>query len=267
MRVFAIRKRLGVLRWVLATQFGIDPVLTLRAMRSLPRFAKHWMRFRKMHSSPMEAMPCLQDWREQSGSARGEYFWQDLYVAQKIHRAGPVRHIDVGSRVDGFVAHVASFRDLDVIDIRPLSSVIPRVRFLQQDLMAEGIGAAMPADSVSCLHALEHFGLGRYGDPLRHDGYRLGLENLSRLTAPGGRLYLSVPVGRPRVVFNAHRVFDPAEIARLSLDNDLEIEELVVLDGVNPPRVEQAVPQTMARLASADYALGIFTFRKARLDA
>ena len=62
-------------------------------------------------------------------------------------------------------------------------------------------------DSLSCLHALEHFGLGRYGDPVRWDGHLRGLDNLHRVLRSGGRLYLSVPIGPQRIEFNAHRVF------------------------------------------------------------
>ena len=62
-------------------------------------------------------------------------------------------------------------------------------------------------DSLSSLHALEHFGLGRYGDPLKYNGHLLGLNNLHQILKKGGKLYLSVPIGPQRIEFNAHRVF------------------------------------------------------------
>lgn len=90
-------------------------------------------------------------------------------VARAIHTAKPVKHVDIGSRVDGFVAHVASFREIEVFDVRPISTAVPGVLFRQADLMDS---PSLPADtegggycdSLSCLHAIEHFGLGRYGD-------------------------------------------------------------------------------------------------------
>lgn len=64
------------------------------------------------------------------------------------------------------------------------------------------------ADSVSCLHALEHFGLGRYRDTVDYDGWRKGLDGRTEILEPGGTLYLGLPTGEPqRVEFNAHRVF------------------------------------------------------------
>jgi len=37
--------------------------------------------------------------------------------------------VDIGSRVDGFVAHVASFREIEVFDVRPISAQIPASSF------------------------------------------------------------------------------------------------------------------------------------------
>ena len=118
--------------------------------------------------------PCLLERNDNGGTANGHYFHQDLLVARRIFTADPMRHIDVGSRIDGFVANVASFREIEIIDIRPLDSAIPNVSFLQADLMSEiDFSYEECCDSVSCLHALEHFGLGRYGDPVEYEGHIL----------------------------------------------------------------------------------------------
>lgn len=148
------------------------------------------------------------DWSDEGGVATGHYFHQDLIVARSIFHANPERHIDVGSRVDGFVAHVATFREIEVMDVREISADVSGITFHQMDLMSLPSEWYGSADSVSCLHALEHFGLGRYGDPINFDGWREGLINLFALLEPGGTLYLSVPTGKvQRIEFNAHRVF------------------------------------------------------------
>lgn len=152
--------------------------------------------------------PCVEDMADNAGVAVGDYFNQDLYVAQRIYANRPIKHIDVGSRVDGFVAHVATFREIEVLDIRPLVSFVGNIKFRQCDFMGEMPEELLGAyDSVSSLHAIEHFGLGRYGDRLDPDGWRKGIDNLGRLLKSGGRLYFSVPIGPMRVEFNAHRVF------------------------------------------------------------
>ena len=152
--------------------------------------------------------PCLNERRGEGGTAKGHYFHQDLLVARRIFRNQPRKHLDIGSRVDGFVAHVASFRDIEVLDIRPVTAMIPNIRFLQADLMAPMDDNLVDyCDSLSCLHALEHFGLGRYGDPIMYDGYLLGLQNIWTILKKHGAAYISVPIGPQRIEFNAHRVF------------------------------------------------------------
>jgi len=152
--------------------------------------------------------PCLYDKDAASGTTKGHYFAQDLLVARKVYRNNPRRHLDIGSRVDGFIGHVAVFREVEILDIRPLESDIFNVKFQCVDLSAP-LPPELTAccDSLSCLHTLEHFGLGRYGDPIKYTGYLDGLKNLHQILEPGGKLYFSTPMGPQRVEFNAHRVF------------------------------------------------------------
>lgn len=194
--------------------FGFDPLRTLRALRGLPIYFLNIAKFirqQRVCSSKfgsLKIFPCLDDRYSESGSVRGHYFHQDLLVARRIYENGPKLHVDVGSRVDGFVAHVAAFRKINVLDIRKMTANIPNISFTQCDFM-DNLPEALvgSCDSLSCLHALEHFGLGRYGDPVRYDGHLIGLSNLHKMLRPGGKMYLSVPIGPQRVEYDAHRVF------------------------------------------------------------
>lgn len=208
MSVFRSAKRLSRLT-------GFQPKSLIRNLSRFPGYLKAWRVLQRQARAsdqkfPVTSLfPILDEGSKAAGTASGHYFHQDLYVAQQIFRRNPERHIDVGSRVDGFVAHVATFREIEVIDVRPMVSRVPNIRFLCADLMAELPPHLVNAtDSLSCLHAIEHFGLGRYGDPLNFDGHLLGIRNLHRMLRPGGVLYLSTPVSRQqRIEFNAHRVF------------------------------------------------------------
>ena len=144
---------------------------------------------------------------EEGGTMKGEYFHQDLYVARLIHDANPEKHLDIGSRTDGFVAHVASFRNIDLIDIRAIKSQVKNITFRQADLMNLPEDLINSYDSVSSLHALEHFGLGRYGDPIDYYGYLKGINNITKILRKGGVFYFSVPMGTQRIEFNEQRVF------------------------------------------------------------
>lgn len=254
----------------MSEQMGVDPLKTWASVRGFPEFVRDLINFRRGYQGRLILNPYLGDRYKEGGSTKNEYFWQDLLVAQRIFKQKPLRHVDVGSRIDGFVAHVASFRPVEVFDIRPVNSDIPGVVFKQADLMSADSVAALCAgnagycDSLSCLHAIEHFGLGRYGDPVDPSGYRRGIENLSKLLQPGGRLYLSTPIGSERVEFNANRVFDPSTILDVANAAGLHLDELTVLDQqgghetVLSPTLEK-----LNALAQEHYLLGVFHFLKA----
>lgn len=264
-------KRLLVkVHWILATQFGFDPLRLLRSLRGLPHYLSDLLSFRRGYHGVIRWMPCLHDRYEEAGTTKSEYFWQDLQVAQWIHEAAPQRHVDVGSRVDGFVAHVASFRQIEVLDVRPVSSQIPSVTFMQVDMMdGKSIAALIGSgegycDSLSCLHTIEHFGLGRYGDPIDPMGYARGLANLASLLRPRGRLYLATPMGRERVDFNANWVFAPRTILSCAEQQGLQLNRLHSFRGeaglVEHSRAEW--PQILDWLAEQPYHLVVLQFLK-----
>jgi hypothetical protein len=259
-----VKNKLLKIHWVLSSQFGINPLNFLQAFRGIPRYLRNLRQFRKRYSGKLILVPCLHDWQEEGGATKSEYFWQDLLVARAIFDAKPQRHVDIGSRVNGFVAHVASFREIEVFDVRPITTEVPGVVFKQADLMhpvsmsfSEGY-----CDSLSCLHAIEHFGLGRYGDPIDSLGYEQGIANMAQLLQPGGSFYLSTPIGQERVEFNANRVFDPRTIIQCAEANKLRLKELTVIDARGGVRHAQADKSTLFELAKAHYNLVIFIFKK-----
>ncbi|MEN6374342.1 MAG: DUF268 domain-containing protein [Smithella sp.] len=182
-------------------------------LRHLPDFLKSYREIRNQAKNSRSDFPfsnlypCLNEAESESGVASGHYFHQDLLVAGLVFKNNPVKHVDVGSRVDGFVAHVASFREIEVFDIRDLSNTIQNIKFRRFNLIDKNFGLQNYCDSLSCLHALEHFGLGRYGDDINYDGHLIGWKNIYKTLNKGGKLYFSVPIGPQRIEFNAHRVF------------------------------------------------------------
>lgn len=249
--------------WLFKAQFGIDIRKTIRSLRGIPRYIYGLFCFRKSYAGRFEILPCLHDWYEEGGTTKSEYFWQDLIVAKRIFKAKPEHHVDIGSRVDGFVAHVASFRVIEVFDVRAITTKIPGVTFKQADFM-KPLNESMEnyCDSLSCLHALEHFGLGRYNDPIDPKGFEKGLANMARLLKDGGIFYLFIPIGVERVQFNANWVFDPRTIIELAKQCSLDLSNLtsVHADGlIEQHEVNQA---NFSMLANYPYALGIFEFQK-----
>lgn len=247
------------LDWLRALRLAaVSGRLRRRRIVRAQRYLADLRRFRALGGQAGVLRPMLDDAEEGAGSASGHYFHQDLLVASRIFGSAPRRHVDVGSRIDGFVAHLAAFRRVEVIDIRPLPPTQHEgIVFLQANVM-DGAGVADAiCDSLSCLHALEHFGLGRYGDPLDPQGHRKGFENLYRMLQPGGVLYLSVPIGASATHFNAHRVFAPTEpLTWASGRFALESFDYVDDEG---RLVRDADP---AEVPALRYGCGIYTLRK-----
>jgi hypothetical protein len=224
------------------------------------RFRRDLARYRQGGAGRFEAhfrdfWPKLDDWNDQAGIARGHYFHQDLWVAKRIFRHAPQEHWDVGSRVDGFIAHLLVFREVVFVDARELSGSATGLRSVIGSVTALKIPDASLL-SLSCLHVLEHVGLGRYGDPIDPSGYEVGARELSRVLAPGGRLYFSVPIGRERLEFNAHRIFAPASV--VGLFPKLDLEEFAAIDD-SGALVERCPPEDFS---DSDYACGIFVFKR-----
>lgn len=248
--------------WVLSAQLGIDLIKMVGSMRGVARYTRDFLKFRERYAGHVEFVPCLHDWYEEGGATKSEYFWQDLLVARKIFTARPQKHVDIGSRVDGFVAHVASFREIEVLDIRPITANIPGITFKQVDMMNSATITSNYCDSLSCLHALEHFGLGRYGDPIDPKGYESGIRNMASTLCVGGLLYLSVPVGTERVEFNAQHVFDPKTIVDIAESNQLFLQEFVLFTHDGGLVELDVIHETIRFGGTIRYGLGIFTFVK-----
>ena len=193
--------------------FGLYPRKILRSLKSIPwyrqtkrEFVRQWKGDNGSFGA-IVSYPCLRDRDEEGGVASGHYFHQDLLVAQEIFKSNPVKHVDIGSRINGLIAHIASFRPVTIVDIRSVTPDIENVEFVQADCMSPNFPWTDYCDSVSSLHAVEHFGLGRYGDPIDVNGHIKGLNNISKMLKSGGTFYFSVPIGPQRIEFNAHRVF------------------------------------------------------------
>lgn len=207
--------------------------------------------------------PILNEHSSEAGVMKGNYFHQDLLVARKVFENNPVRHIDIGSRIDGFVAHVASFRAIEIFDIRPQVSSVKNITFSQADLTKLDDKLRECCDSISSLHAIEHFGLGRYGDPIDVNGHLKAIENIHAMLKPNGTFYFSVPIGPQRIEFNEQRVFSVAYLLRILSDKFKVVNFNYVDDDGD---LSENAPLTDENIASNFnchwYGCGIFELKK-----
>lgn len=201
-------------------QLGIEPLKALSSIKGVPFFFSDLRRYRKMAKGNRDAIaitsffPILHDRFASNGNLDPHYFYQDLWAARKIFNARPVRHVDIGSGVATFVSHLLTFRTVEIVDVRPLPLKIDGLTTTVTDATNMAGYADDSLESISTLHAAEHFGLGRYGDPVNPTAHLIFMRSLTRVLKPGGKLYFAVPCGVEQLVFNAHRVIAVKTVLR-----------------------------------------------------
>lgn len=201
----------------------------------------------------VELLPCLGDKTSTTGFD-AHYTYQGPWVMRKLLQRRPPRHVDVGSWT-AYLGFFSSLQPTEFVDIRPAELSLPGLT------AREGSALSLPyandsLESLSCLHVVEHIGLGRYGDPIDPLGTIKALRELSRTVAKSGDLYVSLPVGLEKIYFNAHRVIPP----RLVIEN-LQEMRLVSLSGIldDGQFLENLDLKTLSR---QKYGCGLFHFTK-----
>jgi len=237
----------------------LDPIIDLdripEGMLGYLRYAREWRAYSHEPSaeplSIKDAFPCLHD-NVSVMPVDAHYFYQDIWAFKAVQRSGVRSHVDVGSRAL-LVGMLSAVTHVTYVDIRPLLVALENFESKTGSILE------LPFEdetirSLSCLHVAEHIGLGRYGDPLDPEGTRKAARELARVLSRGGNLYFSLPIGKPRVCFNAHRIHAPEQITEYF--SKLELVEFSAVDdgGRFHPRAEPA------SFREASYACGMFHF-------
>lgn len=211
----------------------IQSFFDLRKLLSIlfvPAYLIEYLRYKRISNSKetvrfFDTYPCLAD-RTRTTPFDPHYFYQGHWLASRLADVKPLKHVDIGSDVR-VIGVLSCFIDTLFIDYRPLNVDLPRLECGQGNLLE----LSLPTDSIqslSCLHVIEHVGLGRYGDRIDPDGSKKACKELQRVVAPGGSLYLSAPVGVQKVYFNAHRVHTP--LGLIHYFNHMELVSFSVVD-------------------------------------
>ena len=109
------------------------------------------------------------------------------------------------------------------------------------------------------MHVVEHIGLGRYGDELDVNGDIKAMQNLERALDYGGRLLFVVPVGRPQIFFNAHRVYSSKWVVDF-FEPKLKLAEFYFIPG--PTTAPPLVNCDLSYSDDFEYGCGCFEFFK-----
>jgi SAM-dependent methyltransferase len=189
-----------------------------KEVSSWQRFWKSYQQYKQLALQEQQPQldylyPCLGDDTTETG-IEPTYFYQDAWAFEQIVNRHPQHHVDVGSH-HKFTALLSKVVPVTMVDIRPLSLPLESLRFKQGSILELPFEDGS-IDSLSSLCVVEHIGLGRYGDPLDPNGSEKAIAELCRVLAPGGFLYLSIPVGdQSLVAFNAGRIFSIDDLKKL----------------------------------------------------
>jgi SAM-dependent methyltransferase len=221
-------------------------------------FKNEFILFKKKSSDRFElnwneTRPYLDDKTATTGFD-AHYIYHPAWASRIVKNINPAFHIDVSSTLH-FCTQLSAFIPVRFYDFRPAQLNLDNMLSDKADL-TNLFFESDSVESISCMHTVEHIGLGRYGDALDPDGDLKAIAELKRVVKPGGSLLFVVPVGKPKVIFNAHRIYDAAIIA--DIFNDFVLQDFSLVKD-NAEFVNNVPVKTAAGQA---YGCGCFWFIK-----
>jgi SAM-dependent methyltransferase len=199
--------------------------------------------------------PCLDD---ATGTTPFDqhYIYHPAWAARILAKTKPEYHVDISS-ILSFSTIVSAFVPVKFYDYRPADLKLSGLQSDRADLLRLPFeDGSIP--SLSCMHTIEHVGLGRYGDPLDPQGDLKAINELKRVLKPGGDLLFVTPVGKPTIAFNAHRIYSYEQVR--DFFSPLELKEFSLV----PDSGGLQVNADPALVSAQAYGCGCFWFRKAQ---
>lgn len=205
--------------------------------------------------SLIDSYPCIKDRTVKTGFDR-HYVYFTAWAARKVRELAPVKHVDISSSLY-FSGIVSAFVPVDFYDYRPADLTLSNLRSLEGNLTKLPFADDSIA-SLSCMHVIEHIGLGRYGDPIDSKGDIKSAAELTRVLARDGTLLFVTPVGeKSKIEFNAHRIYSYQAV--IDLFPHLKLKEFTLIPEKSGAPIENADPSL---LKNESYACGCFVFTK-----
>jgi len=236
----------------------------LRGLYSRLFFIRHFLKFRELSRNGQrdfsilwkDRLPFLNDNTGSTGFDR-HYIYHPAWAARILAQTKPKFHVDISSSLH-FCTMLSAFIPVKFYDYRPADVQLTGLTSESADLLALPF-AKDSIESLSCMHVIEHVGLGRYGDPLDPEGDMKAIAELKRVLAPDGTLLFVVPIGAPKIIFNAHRIYSYEQV--VTYFSDLELKEFALIP--DDPRDGGLIYDATKKRADAQtYACGCFWFSK-----
>lgn len=226
-------------------------------------FKNEFNRFKSMDTEKRfdiqweDRFPCLQN-LDLLASFDFHYVYHTAWAARVLAEIMPKQHVDISSHIP-FNAIVSAFIPIKFYDYNPVNLMLSNLESMQVDLLSLDFNDSS-IESLSCMHVIEHIGLGRYGDPINPDGDLIAIKELKRVLAVDGNLLFVVPIsGTPKIQFNAQRIYSYEQIINYFKEFVL-IEFALIPDYPCTSGIIRHASQQMAN--EQTYGCGCFWFRK-----
>jgi len=202
----------------------------------------------------------IQPYSPLNSSYDKHYIYHTAWAARILKKIKPSLHVDISSSLY-FVSIISAFIPVSFYDFKPPNLLLSNLKCAFENLTKLSFSNAS-IESLSCMHVVEHIGLGRYGDQIDPFGDIKAMEELSRVLKSGGNLLFVVPIGRePKIVFNAHRIYDKDYIIRTFADLGMNLEEFTLIQNSSDKTGLITNPEE-SDMDGEEYACGCFWFKK-----
>lgn len=227
-----------------------------------PKFIIDFFRFRSLQSNKSEKLKwqnILPFFNENTSKTNFDthYIYHPAWAARIVKKINPETHTDISSTLH-FCTQLSAFIKTEFYDYRPAFINLNNLNSASVDLCAMHF-LNDSIKSLSCMHTIEHIGLGRYGDPLDPDGDKKAADELQRVLAKEGNLLVVTPVGKPQVAFNGHRIYSYEQIIKMFSHLNLIEFTLIPDNALEIGIIENADPGLVNQ---QNYGCGCFWFRK-----
>lgn len=237
----------------------------LRGITLLPSFWSDYRAFKNDSKTTTTRFPvnksdfflCLFD-KVSTTPLEPHYTYHPAWAARVVARVMPKKHIDIASALK-FSTIVSAFVPVEFYDYRPAQLHLSNLESKFGDLQALPF-TDNSVESLSCMHTVEHVGLGRYGDPIDYDGDIKACTELARVLAVGGTLIFVTPVGIPKIEYNAHRIYGYEQV--LALFPSLKLTEFSLVPDDYKAADGIIINADPALVPKQQYACGCFVFTK-----
>ncbi len=234
----------------------------IRFLYNYPAFLKEFFTFKSLTKDDRfivkfsENRAMLKE-KTKNTSFDPSYTYHPAWAARILSETKPEKHIDISSLIE-FSTMLSAFIPVDFYDFRPVNIKLHNL-FCKQANLTSLHFENDSINSLSCMHTVEHIGLGRYGDEIDPVGDIKAMKELERVLAPGGNLLFVVPIGKPKIEFNAHRIYSYSQV--ISSFSSLKLKEFSLIpdDGLKEGIIINA---TEEQSNNQNYGCGCFWFTK-----